>query len=279
MLSIREMTREDLDLALTWAAGEGWNPGLGDASAFHAADPGGFLMGFLGDEPVTAISVVAYGEAFGFLGFYMCRPEHRGRGYGWQTWRAGIARLGHRVIGLDGVVAQQENYRDSGFALAHRNIRFGGVVDCEPPRDVRLMPVSGDLTPAVLAYDAGLFPARRSAFLNAWLDGSGGRAAVALVEDGSVRGYGVIRPAVSGFKIGPLFADSADGADLLFRALAEKAEGAPVFIDPPEPNGAALALAARYGLEPAFETARMYRGPAPSLPLDRIFGITSFELG
>jgi hypothetical protein len=28
-----------------------------------------------------------------------------------------------------------------------------------------------------------------------------------------------------------------------------------------------------------FETARMYTGQAPALPLDRIFGVTSFELG
>ncbi len=28
-----------------------------------------------------------------------------------------------------------------------------------------------------------------------------------------------------------------------------------------------------------FETARMYTGPAPALPLRRIFGVTTFELG
>jgi hypothetical protein len=28
-----------------------------------------------------------------------------------------------------------------------------------------------------------------------------------------------------------------------------------------------------------FETARMYKGSAPVLPLDNIFGVTTFELG
>jgi len=28
-----------------------------------------------------------------------------------------------------------------------------------------------------------------------------------------------------------------------------------------------------------FETARMYKGPAPQLPVERIFGVTTFELG
>ena len=279
MLSIRIMTREDFVRAIGWAEAEGWNPGLGDAAAFTAADPAGFLMGFLGEEPVTAISVVAYGEAYGFLGFYLCRPEQRGKGYGWQTWQAGMARLGERVIGLDGVVAQQENYRRLGFALAHRNIRFGGTVAAGPPRDPRLVAVTQDLLPAIGAYDSALVPAARPAFLAAWLDGGGGREGVALIVDGALRGYGVIRPAVSGFKIGPLFADGPMEADLLFRALAAKAGGASVVLDVPEPNADALALAHRYGLAPAFETARMYRGPAPALPLGRIFGITSFELG
>ena len=52
-----------------------------------------------------------------------------------------------------------------------------------------------------------------------------------------------------------------------------------MFLDVPEPNRAALALAARYGLSPSFETARMYRGLAPALSLGAIYGITTFELG
>ncbi len=279
MLSIRVMTRDDLDLAIQWAAAEGWNPGLGDADAFHAADPLGFLMGFVGAEPVTAISVVAYDEGYGFLGFYICRPEQRGRGYGWQTWQAGMARLGTRVIGLDGVVAQQENYRRSDFALAHRNIRFSGRVTAGPPRDPRLVPVTAALLPAIRAYDAQHVPTGRTAFLGAWLGGGGERHSIALLADGAIHGFGVIRPAVTGFKIGPLFADGPMEANLLFRALAARAGGAPLFLDVPEPNVAALDLARRHGLAPVFETARMYRGTAPALPLHRIFGITSFELG
>ena len=53
---LRTMTREKLNLALKWAEREGWNPGLGDADCFHAADPDGFLVGCLGDEPVACIS-------------------------------------------------------------------------------------------------------------------------------------------------------------------------------------------------------------------------------
>ena len=36
---IRVMARPEIDTAIEWAAREGWNPGLADADAFHAADP------------------------------------------------------------------------------------------------------------------------------------------------------------------------------------------------------------------------------------------------
>ena len=277
-LQINTMTRGDLDLAVEWAAREGWNPGLADADCFYAADLAGFLIGRIGDEPVACISVVAYEPAFAFLGFYIVKPEQRGRGHGLGLWQAGMAHAGNRTVGLDGVIAQQENYKKSGFVLAHRNIRFGGVVDGEPPRDARIVAIDANLVDAVLVYDRAFFPAARDAFLRCWLR-PGERNAMALIEDGTVHGYGVIRACRHGFKIGPLFADDDEHADLLFRALAAGAKGAEVFLDCPEPNRSATCLAARYGLSPVFETARMYRGPDPELPLPRIYGITTFELG
>jgi hypothetical protein len=278
-LEIRPMTGADLETAAGWAAAEGWNPGLGDAGPFRAEDPDGFLMGWLGDRPVASISVVRYGAGYGFLGFYIVTPEHRGQGHGIAIWRAGMARLEGRVAGLDGVVGQQANYARSGYTLAHRNIRYGGVVETVAPGDPRLRAPGdpGDID-AIIGFDRPFFPAARERFLRAWLTAPG-HLVRALVDDGAVTGYGVLRPCREGAKIGPLFAASEGDADLLFRALAASAPAGPVFLDPPEPNAAARRLAERHRLSPSFETARMYRGPAPELPLKRMFGITSFELG
>ena len=68
-LQIRTVTRGDLDLLVEWAAGEGWNPGLADADCFYAADPAGFLIACINNEPIGCISVVTYKSAFAFLGF------------------------------------------------------------------------------------------------------------------------------------------------------------------------------------------------------------------
>jgi hypothetical protein len=95
----------------------------------------------------------------------------------------------------------------------------------------------------------------------------------------SLRGYGVMRACREGFKIGPLFADDGEIAERLFAGLIACAPGAPVFLDTPEPNPAALALAVRFRMTPVFETARMYKNGSPETRLDPCFGVTSFELG
>ncbi len=274
--AIRTMTPADLETAVEWAAGEGWNPGLDDTEAFRAADPDGFLIGELGGEPVGCVSVIAYGNDFGFLGFYIVRPEFRGKGYGIRIWQAGMERLKGRNIGLDGVAAQQDNYRRSGFQYAYANERFEGTGGGTAPGDV--VELSDVPFGQVAAYDRTIFRAPRESFLRAWIERPGGRA-LGVTEGGALRGFGVIRPCRSGHKVGPLFADTPEIAERLFANLIAGVPGDPVFLDVPRPNAAAVALVQRHGMAPVFETARMYTRGDPGVPVERVFGVTTFELG
>lgn len=273
------MERQEIDLAVEWAAREGWNPGLHDADCFHAADSGGFLIGLVDDEPVAVISAVRYGRDFGFIGFYIVRPESRGQGHGIAIWNAAMQRLEGRNVGLDGVVEQQDNYRKSGFQLAYRNIRYEGR-GIRDDLDLTGMVELGTLPfESIESYDRPFFPAARTGFLNCWVHQPGSRA-LGRLRNGRLVGYGVRRSCRDGHKIGPLFADTEDDAEALFQALATGlGDHDPVFLDTPETNPAAIRLAERHGMTVVFETARMYTGPAPDLPLDRIFGVTTFELG
>ena len=167
--TIRTMTREELDIAVDWAAKEGWNPGLHDADCFHAADPAGFLVGLLDGMPVATISVVKYGEHFGFLGFYIVYPDYRGKGYGIQTWNAGLEYLAGRTVGLDGVVAQQDNYRKSGFELAYRNVRYQGSGGGTIPASAEMILLSAIPFDEVCAYDQQFSPTGRKQFLRGWI--------------------------------------------------------------------------------------------------------------
>jgi GNAT superfamily N-acetyltransferase len=275
----RTAPREEVGLAVEWAAQEGWNPGLHDARSFHAADPQGFFVGVLGGAPVASISVVKYGASFAFLGLYIVQPAFRGRGLGWALWQHGMASAQGRQVGLDGVVAQQANYRKSGFSLAWRNVRCEGTGGLPAPADPRIVDLSTLPFDAVRAYDRPFFPADRTDFLRTWIAQSDAYA-MGCVAGGELQGYGVIRRCRSGWKIGPLFADGEAIAEALFAALAAKAgAGEPVFLDIPEPNAAAVALTRRQGMRMVFETARMYTGVAPEVPLERLFGVTTFELG
>jgi len=278
-LLIRTMTRSEVDLAVDWAAAEGWNPGLHDADCFHAADTHGFLVGVLDGEPVAAISAVRYGSVFAFIGFYIVKPAHRGHGFGMTIWNAAMERLAGFNAALDGVIAQQDNYRKSGFTLAWRNIRYEGSAGQAAPPDAAIVPLARVAFDEVERYDRLFFPAPRDRFLRCWI-GQPDATAVGVLEHGTLRGAAVMRPCRSGYKIGPLFADSAELADRLFVHCRSAAPaGAPIFLDIPGVNAAALALVERYGMRPMFETARMYTGAVPALPLARLFGITTFELG
>jgi len=273
------MTRAELDFGIDWAASEGWNPGLHDGDSFYAADPAGFLVGLLDDEPVGMISAVKYGQGFGFIGFYIVQPAFRGRGHGLALWQAAMRSLSGRLVGLDGVVAQQDNYRRSGFVLAYNNVRHEGVPARPERPDADIMPLAQLPWDAVLRYDAAFFPDDRASFLRHWVT-QRGSTALGLMRGGHLVGYGVVRPCRAGYKIGPLFADDAALADRLLRALAARLpQGARVQLDIPAVNPDAVALVAAHGMTPMFQTARMYTGAAPALPLARLYGVASFELG
>jgi ribosomal protein S18 acetylase RimI-like enzyme len=281
-LALRTMTRAELDTLVDWAAREGWNPGLDDASIFWDTDPEGFVAAELGGELVGGGSIVAYGERFGFMGFFIVRPEHRSHGLGQRLWRHRRDRLLARLaspatIGMDGVFAMQDFYARGGFSLSHRDLRFEalGTAGSRAPGliDVRELPFD-----ALSRYDAAHFPAPRERFLKAWIAQPNGHG-LAVVEGSAVRGYGVIRRCRQGHKIGPLFADDADAADALFRSLIAFAPGEAVYLDVPENNPHAMALARRHGMQEVFGCARMYHGPAPWLPHEQTYGVTTFELG
>src|SRR5690349_11153266 len=181
--TIRPMRQDEVSLAVEWAAGEGWNPGLADADCFASVDPDGFLIAELDGAPAATISCVNYDARFSFLGFYIVRADLRGNGYGLRIWNAAIAHSPGRVIGLDGVTAQQANYRKSGFQLAYANVRYGGAVTAPVVPRADIVALSDAPFAAVAADDATVFPAPRSAFLRTWI-GSPGHIGCAVMREG-----------------------------------------------------------------------------------------------
>lgn len=277
--AIGRLDRAGVSTALDRAADEGWNPGLDDVDAFLAADPDGFLGAWVDGDLAVTLSAVRYGDDFGFLGLYISAPAHRGHGLAYPVWRVAREHLAGRVVGLDAVVEQEATYARDGFVTASGTTRHAlasaAAVGTPPAELVDARTLSLD---ALLAYERALFPAPRAAFLAAWLAMPSAVSRAVVADDGTILGWGLRRACREGHKVGPLFADDADVADALWRALVADAVG-PVFLDVPDPNDAGRALASRYGMVPVFSTRRMYAGSPPDLDLDRVFGVTTLELG
>jgi GNAT superfamily N-acetyltransferase len=286
-LVVRNMKRSEVDELVDWAAREGWNPGLHDAELFWAADPAAFIAADLDGELIGGGAITSYNGEFGFMGFFIVRPEFRGRGFGNALWHARRRRLIARLrpgasIGLDGVFAMQHYYAKGGFAFSHRDMRFRTEIPERPSTarvdDKDIIPLAAVRFDQVLDYDRTCFPALRSNFLKGWISQSDALA-LGFQHDGKLIGYGVVRRCREGCKIGPLFADDARVAEALYTRLAGFAAGGPLFLDVPENNPAAIDLVQQLQMAEVFGCARMYLGPAPVLAHERVFGVTTFELG
>lgn len=276
-LKIRRMSREEAEFAIDMAAAEGWNPGIHDGELFYEADPEGFFIAELGGEPVGCASAVAYDNDFGFLGLYVVKQEFRRKDIGMKLTKKCLKHLGDRNIGLDGVVENEKKYQKvMKFKSSYSNLRFEGKGGGEIPDG--LVKISEVPFEKLLEYDRRMFPAPRPDFLKKWVN-QPDSCSFAALEGGNLKGYGVIRKCRAGYKIGPLFANNQDTAEKIFRALGASVSEETIYFDVPEPNQKAVGIARKYKMNVMFRTIRMYSRKEPDIELDKVYGVTSFELG
>jgi GNAT superfamily N-acetyltransferase len=279
---VRPLSRNMLDTVVGWAAAEGWNPGLDDADIFWETDPKGFVGLEMKGELIGSGSIVSYCNQFGFMGFFIMRPEFRNQGLGAQLWHERVRLLRTRLdpnasIGMDGVFTMQPFYSRGGFVFQYRTPRMEGIGVYSTP-DSRVVELSLIPFSQVQQFDQLHFGYDRTAFLKRWITPRNGLG-MGFVRGNQLAAMGVIRPCLSGFKIGPLFAQDEESANAVFDALSSHATGKPIFLDTPECNPHARSLAQRKNMHEVFGCARMYLGTPPRLPVKHIYGITTFELG
>ncbi len=274
---IRNASEKDLEFMIDLAAKEGWNPGLYDKKPFFAADPNGFFVGELDDKIISCVSGVKYEDKFAFGGFYIVKEDYRGMDYGIQMYNHVIEYVNGLCFGIDGVVAQQENYKKSGFVFAHNQMRYEGI-GMKGKLQTECMEIKNISMYDLVHFDKNIFKADRSSFLKEWITMPESYG-LAITNNSLVTGYGIIRKCFKGYKIGPIFAEDKSIAEKLFLSLVEFAEGKEVYLDIPETNKEGMAIQEKYDMKYVFETARMYKNGNPGIPVEKVFGVTSFELG
>ncbi|NEP03189.1 MAG: GNAT family N-acetyltransferase [Symploca sp. SIO2E9] len=270
------MTKDDLRIALSWAVSEGWNPGIDDADNYYIADTGGFLIGKLKGKPISCILLTRYSSNFNFIGLYLVQREERKKGFGLKTWQKAFNLISEQPAALNATLEQVKNYQKFGFKPANSYLRYQGVIVGSILLDV--MDLKTIDFEQLCRYDRQYFPSQRSQFLSRWINQPHGQG-YAIVNDTDLVGYGVIRKAADGFKIGPIFADNEEIAEKLFLALVTYAEGSPIYVDVPQINKFALVLFEKYKMNSIFECIQMYAGEPPNLDWQKIFAVISLELG
>ena len=287
--TIRPLTAEEVDQLVVWAGHEGWNPGQGDAALFWNADPQGYLGVEVADQFVGGGAIIRHNSSYGFMGLFIVQPEFRGQGLGTKLWHQRRDHLCERLsadgtIGLDGVDAMVPFYAKGGFEPFTRHRRFM-LRSYESPAnnditennftycDLREVPLE-----QIEMLDQQCFPGPREAYLQPWIHQQGHHS-LGIIKGGYLQSMGVMRPCQSGWKIGPLFAESPELAEALFQKLLSIAGPEEIYLDVPDNNPEALKLCQRHNMEEVFGCVRMYLGPPPELAHEKIFGITTLEIG
>jgi len=281
-LEFRKLDLAGLHILVDWALNEGWNPGPYDAEVYYNTDPDGFYGFFLEGTLIAGGSIVSYHREFGFMGFFIVRPAYRdlgiGRGLWYQRRDKLISRLNKgATIGMDGVLTMQPFYKKGGFEIAYKDIRYkkNGVAF---KVDKNIASIKDDDFDKIMAYDKKCFGFERPQFMKQWLQLPNNRT-FKYVENNILKGFVIVRKATIGYKICPLFADNEMIAEALYKASLNSVIGMPLYLDIPTINQGALHIVNKYKAAYVFECARMYYGKVPKMEVDKVYGVTTFELG
>ncbi|KAG0231189.1 hypothetical protein BGW42_000421 [Actinomortierella wolfii] len=323
--SVGEATVEEAKAVFyEWPRQQNWNPsrkGIELEQVFYKVDPQAFRVGRL-SEPngeggtssiVSILVAIRYSDKLGFISNNIVKDGYRGQGIGLYAFMEALKLYPkNAIIGLDSAVAQVENYKKSGFVhVVWNNCRLGSSVDgfleaipSKLPQVQALKQRVIDIQEAPLdelvRLDKLYAGFDRPKFVELWKAfhaGEDHRFGVAvLAEDGkSILGYGAVRPAVTAYRIGPLYASDQTVAAAILVALGERI--AQAYKEHPLPDSDDLALRFEIDVpdvnelafqllkddlkfEEMFKTVRMWAGPAPpSLEVSGLYGVCSLEGG
>jgi hypothetical protein len=290
-LSLRCMEKKDLEMVMNWCKEEEWNVGKYDAAAYYALDPKGHFLFLLDKQPVGAISVVKYSPKLLAIGPFIVKKEYRNKGYGAQIWQYAIELLEKNInatAGLYSVPAQISRYARSGFKNNFHIQRWQKNFIKKTPNleetTEDLKQLNSVSIESIIEYDQSIFSASRKKLLAKFIQNEHIVGFASTDDTGKITGFGLIRPCVKGYRIGPLYADHIENAQKLFQTLLGEANNSTVFIDAPSHNPYIEPFTSFFNLDRVSEadTVAMFRGEVPitlSKNNHKNYAICSLEVG
>ena len=233
---VRSALVEDMEVPTRLGVLENWHLGTHDLASIHSADPTGFFVGELNGEVISHISAVKYPSHSAFIGTFIVAKEHRGKGYGRQTWNAAWKSLDRDyTIGLVAVTHTIPRYEKLGFhavwntfvAKLDVQIVAKKLTDHKCLGGVLITPAATVDLEKVRSYDALVFGTPRYRFIEKWINMPGNLCWVAISEKGNVVGYIAVRQFTSDtgkeiqLGLAPLYANNNQIAKSLLKTAAE----------------------------------------------------------
>ncbi|MFA8451592.1 MAG: GNAT family N-acetyltransferase [Bacteroidales bacterium] len=277
-LDIRHATQEDMKMFLDLIVKTGRNPGIYDDETYLTIDREGFFVGYIKDVPVAFISAVSHSKGSAFIGHYFVRPGYRDIGIGKKMFQFALSYLEGYNVCVDAPKSMVSSLQKMGFIEAYRNHRYMAISHVMDIELNDFVPVKDVPYEQLEEYDSHCFPVKREKYLRRWMRQKGAKAFAKYV-DGEILGFGLIRPCIEGYKIAPLFANSSNIAAELFYKLTETIPGESIYIDVPDINVNASSLISKLNMESVLETVHMYNLFDSSIESEKVFGVTSWELG
>ncbi|MBW3041804.1 GNAT family N-acetyltransferase [Prochlorococcus marinus] len=291
-LSIKPLSKADIDFVTEISRKEGFAPGVGDLGIYQNTDSQGLWVGWLNDTPIGCIAGVRYNENYGFLGLFLVIEKFRGRGFGLQLWKKAMAHLSDLpCVGLEAAPERIADYSKWGFTVSSKTTRWqwlgnGKFLDeCLTQEDLNNFSFVEDSSipsTAVEKFDEKREATPRPHFLSNWLNHPAGKVIAVIDKEGICHGFGRIRPCLlktgDGWRIGPLMADSPKLLKILLKKLIDSHPGL-IIIDTPGLNNSATELFKDLGFKSESETFRMYRGYQPPVSMNDVYGLACLELG
>ncbi|RDD37799.1 Uncharacterized protein F36G3.2 [Trichoplax sp. H2] len=271
-LEIVSASSDHVEWIISMARKEGWNPGDNDAIAFQQADPSGYFVGLINGKPVCCVAGVKFNH-IAIIGYYVVVKEHRGQGHGIRIFQHAMNYLNGYNIRVDGLLIHAPKYQNSGFKMAHVNVRYTGAVDNSTISCPFVCAASSVPFDKILQYDARFYADERKHFLAGWIN-TGTTDCLAYMDKDTVKGFGAIRKSVNGYRVGPLYAETTQIAEILLKSLCQHKSDCRITLDFPETNNHGKALAEKLKLVEVFKFGTLYTGEAPNVDLLKIYSFT-----
>jgi len=265
------MNPQDFQIISEWGNEFDWNSCPKDAEPFLALDPNGFFVAEVDGKPVASMIAVKYDDEYNHSGNWIVSKQFRGHGYGAIMYDHTMS-YAHRskIVGMDAVEHKVPAYKKHGFEVFCKSPTYTkkaqGVLK-ETVTDLHNLPFK-DLE----EYDLATFGYSRKNFLKGLL-GVGKYYALGVVQEGKLKGYGVLRNGFIGYKVGPLMADTPEIADDILEGLQSFILGKEVYVEFLESNKNMVAVLEKQNWNYFSHLFRMFCGGVPKTDVQRTYAV------